>query len=180
MYSCRRRARQPRAKEQYEWKNCSIDVSSLFPEGRFAPVGTVLNLYAALSGLSAEREFFLSRRLYVRNEMEQLLREMQMREAARSHIVSGSPGVGKSLVFFLAAIFRAAKEQERVFYFRCTANAQEDASAFSLKKAAKSTQCRFTLLEPSTRRPMILRAASLTMLGLTYHWRVYRQTQTIA
>ena len=38
--------------------------------------------------------------------------------------------IGKSIVFFLFAIFRAAKEQDRVFYIRCTANAQEDASSF--------------------------------------------------
>jgi len=122
---------------QYVWKCCSIDVSPLFPEGRFAPIGTVLNLYAAFIGLSAEREFFLSRQLYVRSEMEQLFREMQKREAARSHIVSGSPGIGKSLVFFLVALFRAAKEQDRVLYFRCTANAQEDASAFLLEKGCE-------------------------------------------
>ena len=123
--------------KHYEWKSCSIDVSSLFPEENFPPVGTVLNLYAVLKDLSAEKEFFLSRQLYVRNEMEQLFREMQMREAARSHIVTGSPGIGKSLVFFLVAIFRAAKEQKRMFYFRCTANAQEDASSFFLEKGTE-------------------------------------------
>ncbi|KAL3906120.1 MAG: hypothetical protein SGILL_009402 [Bacillariaceae sp.] len=121
---------------QSEWKDCTIDVSSLFPEGDFAPVGRVLNLYAALKDLSAEREFFLSRQIFVRSEMEQLFREMQ-NGGARSHIVSGSPGIGKSLVFFLVAIFQAAKKGERVLYFRCTANDQEAASTFLLEKGSE-------------------------------------------
>lgn len=138
---------------QYKWITCSIDVSTLFPKGEFAPVGTVLNLYAALSGLAAKREFFLSRQIYVRHEMEQLFREMQTREAARSHIVSGSPGIGKSLVFFLVAIFRAATKEERVFYFRCTANAQEDASAFCLEKGSEENSVKINFTRSIEKKP---------------------------
>ena len=78
-------------------------------------------------------EFFLPRMIYVRQEMRQLFEELQT-VPFLTKIVSGSPGIGKSVTCFLTSLFRAWKGEKSVFYFRWTKNLQEPASAFVIRR----------------------------------------------
>ena len=61
---------------------------------------------------------FVPDRVYVRDEMQHVLNTVISKEPPTTLVVIGSPGVGTSVVFFLAALNLAAIQQKRVIYLR--------------------------------------------------------------
>ena len=73
-------------------------------------------------------DFFLPQKIFVRQCMKDVLRlfckdvadqEKQRTAGVKKTVLIGSPGVGKSVLFFLAALFQA--KSSNIIYFRCTA-----------------------------------------------------------
>ena len=120
-----------------------IDPSKLFPDRSFPANGETLDLSPLKNLVASGAEFFLPRQLYVRQEMRQLFQELT-EIPVLTKIVSGSPGIGKSVTCFLTALYRAWNGKKSVFFFRWTKNSNERASAFLIcKNDAGSLQIQF-------------------------------------
>jgi hypothetical protein len=102
--------------------HCEIDVGTLLdplsPDG----TATVVNL-SSLDALKVPYDTFLPDNIYVRSNMRQVF-ALFIKDAADGvnkkarTILMGSPGIGKSILFFLAALGRS--RQEVTIYFRRT------------------------------------------------------------
>lgn len=68
--------------------------------------------------------------LYIRDEMHSLMKKLISEDRFYQQVIIGSPGVGKSLLLFIAAIWRTAVRRERVIYIRKTSQLQESTSIF--------------------------------------------------
>jgi hypothetical protein len=71
--------------------------------------------------------------LYVRDEMQQVLKSVTSKEPQKTLVVIGSPGVGKSVVFFLAALNLAAIQKKRVIYVRWVESEEEKPTIFLIE-----------------------------------------------
>lgn len=102
----------------------------------FSPDGTssVIDLRAVIgAGLFLEKgETFLpTTRLYIRDCMKQMLQKFHEDKIKlnSNRVLLGSPGVGKSVLFFIAALIHAWLNKRPVVYYRQT-RAEKYASAF--------------------------------------------------
>jgi hypothetical protein len=94
---------------------------------------TVIDLAGILQGLRApeSEKFLVPDRIYVRESMRQVF-DLFRKDAAtkkrppNSTVLLGSPGVGKSILFFLAALHQAARGLRVVYYRRTTRNHEAD------------------------------------------------------
>lgn len=70
-----------------------------------------------LSYLSAKTDF-IPGTAFVRDEMQTTFRGLLKKKTGKKHVLIGSPGVGNSVVFFLAALFLSAIRKKKVIYIR--------------------------------------------------------------
>ena len=97
-------------------------------------VGDKVDL-ACLKPLRTAKDF-LPEMIYVRKEMQEMLTKLLPQHAGEEQrILVGSPGVGKSVLFFLTALCRVVAHGEMILYLRKTSNAQ----SFSLLLMEKGT-----------------------------------------
>lgn len=123
----------------------TIDCSSLFQaEDLAAGVGETLDMSTLSQKLCGNyKEAFLpSTRVYVRQEMiyvfKQLTAERSQDEDVISQVLIGSPGVGKSILCFLVAIWQAMRGNQ-VVYWRKTSQQNEHISVFVLDRLNEDT-----------------------------------------
>lgn len=64
------------------------------------------------------RTNFLPKTLYVREETQVVFRELVGKPVGKKHVLIGSPGVGKSVLCFLAALYMAAVKEKKIVYVR--------------------------------------------------------------
>jgi hypothetical protein len=83
-----------------------------------------------MSGL----EMFLPKCIYVRKEMCDVFAELTKASRRQKQILIGSPGVGKSILLFLVALYRAETEKKPCLFIRKTRNSQELLSVFVITK----------------------------------------------
>jgi hypothetical protein len=118
-----------------------FDAASLFPNGKFPDVGTVMDLRSLRNALfpANEPDFvesFIPPSLYVRSEMRQAFAEL-IPDLVYTKVFSGSPGIGKSILLILVAIYRAWTEDNRkITYLRYTKSTAEDATVFAMQRVA--------------------------------------------
>lgn len=93
----------------------------------------VLDLSYHLKGLFAEREMFLPAKIWIRDEMNAALNYRMTYHRTRT-VIFGSPGVGKSVFTFLAAICFAAYVGKPVLFVRKSSGATEPISVFWMKR----------------------------------------------
>jgi hypothetical protein len=94
-----------------------FDPASLFPNRTLPAEGSVIDLTSLKAALRPKEEprfdeTFIPDRIYMRAEMQQLFREL-VSDAMYMKVFSGSPGIGKSILLFLVAIFRTWTEENR-------------------------------------------------------------------
>ena len=82
---------------------------------------------------------FVPSAVYVRDEMQDVLLTVTSRERKKTLILLGSPGVGKSVVFFLAALYVAAVQRNRVIYVRWVGSEEENPSVFLVEPTMDMT-----------------------------------------
>eukprot|EP00978_Attheya_sp_CCMP212_P004464 scaffold9741_cov25-Attheya_sp.AAC.1 len=85
-----------------------------------------------LQGKKGERSFFLPKSLFVCQEMLQIWDELSMHtqdERGKSQALIGSPGVGKSVLFFLYTLDLVKESDKKVMYWR---KATEDTKNITL------------------------------------------------
>lgn len=92
-----------------------------------------------LNVLRGGKDDFLPQELFVRQEVQDMLFALAAphAEALQGRILTGSPGIGKSVVFFLAAVQRAATLEKKVLYLRKV----EEQKAISIFIMEKSPRC---------------------------------------
>ena len=78
---------------------------------------------------------FVPDHVYVRDEMQHVLNTVTSKEPPTTLVVIGSPGVGTSVVFFLAALNLAAIQQKRVIYLRWVETEEEKPTLFVMETA---------------------------------------------
>jgi hypothetical protein len=112
----------------FELRYVSVDVT----ESYFEPLWTQSSTSKTISlerfdplRREEEKEKFLPkvRNLLVRSGMKRIFRRFQndvMKPAREKRALLGSPGTGKSLLFFLAAVWKAAYGGQKVVYLRKT------------------------------------------------------------
>ena len=71
--------------------------------------------------------------VYVRDEMQDVLKRVISKESHKTLVVIGSPGVGKSVVFFIAALNLAAIQKKRVIYVRWVESEEENPTIFLIE-----------------------------------------------
>eukprot|EP00523_Entomoneis_sp_CCMP467_P007789 CAMPEP_0168741098 /NCGR_PEP_ID=MMETSP0724-20121128/12327_1 /TAXON_ID=265536 /ORGANISM="Amphiprora sp., Strain CCMP467" /LENGTH=541 /DNA_ID=CAMNT_0008788569 /DNA_START=55 /DNA_END=1680 /DNA_ORIENTATION=- len=94
----------------------------------------VLDL-SPLAPVCAESRFVPSS-LFVRDEMKDMFDKLVSPhgQGVRKRILTGSPGIGKSVLFFLAALRRAILHEEKVMYMRKTTQDEGKISVFIMEK----------------------------------------------
>ena len=86
---------------------------------------------------------FVPDRVYVRDEMQDVLKRVTSKEPQKTLVVIGSPGVGKSVVFFLAALNLAAIQKKHVIYVRWVESEEEKPTIFLIEPATnKAGHCK--------------------------------------
>ncbi|KAL3918165.1 MAG: hypothetical protein SGILL_004369 [Bacillariaceae sp.] len=119
--------------------SATFDVATLFPSDEFPNVGSTIDLTALVAELQppASPEFverFLPLKLFVRTEMRDVFNELRVERPWDCKVLSGSPGVGKSILLFLVALFRAKTEPTvSIGYMRHVDDPGELLSAFIMK-----------------------------------------------
>jgi hypothetical protein len=110
---------------------------TLFRSEAFLSVGSCLDL-AFLKPIVApdgiERFFPAELRMFMRQEMVHVFKELVKKNRKQRQVLIGSPGVGKSLLSFLVALYRVFKEGKVAVYIRKTSNTQEPTSVFFMTK----------------------------------------------
>lgn len=112
-------------------QKCVLPVAGVVDEqGRH--LGAVDEMFdlSFLDALRSERDF-LPQQLFVRKEVRDMFSKLASAHEGRvlSRVLTGSPGIGKSVVFFLAAVQRAATIDKRLIYLR-KRDEEEDISVF--------------------------------------------------
>jgi hypothetical protein len=92
----------------------NINVSNLFRNNELAKDRASLMDLRCLSG----KTDFIPGKAFVRGEMQTTFKRLCEKKAGKKHILIGSPGVGKSVVFFLAALSLSAVKNKQVIYAR--------------------------------------------------------------
>jgi hypothetical protein len=80
------------------------------------------------------REKFLPESIYVRKEMCDVFAELTREKRDEKQILIGSPGVGKSILLFLVALYRALTEDKPCCFIRKTRYSHELTSVFVFVK----------------------------------------------
>jgi len=82
----------------------------------------VINLKSVLGELILPKDIFLPRQIYVRDCMKTIFRyfSTDILEQDSKRVLLGSPGVGKSVLFFIAALHKALDADKPVLYVRKT------------------------------------------------------------
>ena len=98
-------------------------------------VGTKLLDLSPLAPVCAKSRF-VPISLFVRDEMKDMFDELVSPhgQGVRKRILTGSPGIGKSVLFFLAALRRALMHDEKVMYMRKTTQDEDKISVFIMEK----------------------------------------------
>jgi hypothetical protein len=91
-----------------------INVSHLFRNNELAKDRACLMDLRCL----CEKTDFLHGTAFVRGEIQTLFKQLCEKKAGKKHILIGSAGVGKSIVFFLAALSLSAVQRKQVTYSR--------------------------------------------------------------
>jgi hypothetical protein len=81
--------------------------------------------------------------IYVRREMVDVFTELVRPDRKQRQVLIGSPGVGKSLLLFVVALYRAFCEEKSVLYIRKTKTSQELTSVFFMTKKDDKLEIRY-------------------------------------
>lgn len=92
-----------------------------------------------LKPICTEHEEFFPETLYVRKEMCEVFGELTKSDRKQQQILIGSPGVGKSVLLFLVALYRVLSDGIPAIFVRKPKNAQELTSVFYMKKLDNSS-----------------------------------------
>lgn len=97
-------------------------------------VGKTLNLSSVLDGIIVDGDPFLPDTIYIREAMNKFLAVFCDPTYDERRIVIGAPGVGKSILTFLAYLWEASNHRDRsMFYFRKTGQKNEGMSIFFIQ-----------------------------------------------
>lgn len=132
--------------ESFGWKKVTIDCEDAFPEedgvsflpnaGKSIPMGFLDQIRISQEEKYEGGDRFLpprGTRLYVREEMVHTFTQLIDKRRKFCQVLIGSPGVGKSILLFLVALYRASVEQQKVLYIRKTKDSHEFVSAFYIR-----------------------------------------------
>lgn len=97
-----------------------LNVGELFGDGKIKVQRGRLLSAACLQPLKVQKETLLPDYIYVRDEMNITFQRLLAKQRGERHVLIGSPGVGKSMVFFLTALYLAGYERKSVIYHRLT------------------------------------------------------------
>ena len=105
-------------------------------EGRLGDLDKLVD-FSFLDAFYNENDRFLPQQLFVRQEMRDIFSKLIVphQKRVQRRILTGSPGIGKSVLFFLAAIQRAFALDEKVLYFRKAEERRGYISVFVMEKA---------------------------------------------
>ena len=85
-----------------------------------------------------KEQFFPKNSIYIRKEMCEVFQELTKMDRKLRQVLIGSPGVGKSVLIFLVALYRALYEEKPVCFIRKTRDVGEFTSVFFMRKKDKS------------------------------------------
>ena len=124
-----------------EWREAEIDCAAVFPKGVLPPVGSSIDMGfvdnvrrnpdAVSSG--GMEEFLPTGSIYLRQACIDTFNELTKANRTFQQVLIGSPGVGKSVLLFIVALYQAAVKKVRVIYVRKTTVPEEDTSAFLIE-----------------------------------------------
>ena len=119
-------------------RKCVVKIGSLTG----IDTGSLLNGVLDLEFLDQLRieDDFLPPKVFFRQEMRTVLTSLvsEYKDGEKQRVLVGSPGVGKSVLFFLAALRRVVHHGEKVMYIRKTDN-NPDISFFLMEKGDDSS-----------------------------------------
>ena len=96
-------------------------------------------------GEQRDQEMFFPSHIFVRQEMETAFRELAFRGTDTTSILSGSPGIGKSVLMFLVVVYQVVHTDMKAVYVRFVEDPQEPVSKFLIQRQADgSVEVRYT------------------------------------
>lgn len=104
------------------------------------PVCQVVDLSTVLNGIVEDEDVFLPRTIYTREVMNDYLAVFCDSTFHERRIVIGAPGVGKSVLTFLAYLWEAAKLRRSIYYIRKTHQSDELTSIFYIRPSSVADQ----------------------------------------
>jgi len=126
--------------EDSGWKEEEIDCEAVFPQDMLPRVGSSIDM-GFVDTLRLERaagargeEFLPTGNIYLRQEVRDTFNELTKGDRKYRQVLIGSPGVGKSVLLFLVALYQATVRKVPVLYVRKTKVPDEEISAFFLKQ----------------------------------------------
>jgi hypothetical protein len=110
----------------------TIDCKSIKGSSFLTTEGECIDLgfLAPMLATAGSRDMFFPKSIYVRKEMCEVFKELIKSDRKRKQIMIGSPGVGKSILLFLVALYRTLYEDKPGCFIRKARDSEELTSAF--------------------------------------------------
>ena len=134
------------------YKDVTIDCESAFPNDTLPQANTSLNLEFLDSIRLPEGrtdDFIPKGSIFLRQEVIDTFKELTLKNRDWCQILIGSPGVGKSVLLFIVALFQASVRRHPVFFIRKTQVSDEDISVFYIRPDSSQTHSKKVIIDYS-------------------------------
>jgi hypothetical protein len=118
---------------ELEMETAVLDCECIKRDSFLTEEGGVIEL-GFLAPITSEGDLFFPESIYVRKEMCEVFKELIKSDRKQRQILIGSPGVGKSILLFLVALYRTLYGGSPGCFVRKTKDPQELSSVFLMKK----------------------------------------------
>lgn len=119
---------------EIEFHSAQVDCEWIESGSFLKESGGTIDLQEVLRPVFADGDTFFPKAVYVREEMCLVFAELIKSDRKRKQILIGSPGVGKSVLLFLVAMYRTLKENKPGCFIRKTRDTEELTSVFFFKR----------------------------------------------